>query len=242
MAVIKDGLGGTGLLAVDTATDAARVQDRPIDVGSLGAYQISYTSGTMAAGLGAAAPIFSVRWGDATRTMLVRRLAFMAQNAGTAFTAGLTTFDMIVARAFTVSDTGGAAVVLTTNQAKKRTSFGSSLVTDMRGSTTATLSAGTRTLDTLPMVTAFGAVQATATNFVFFPADNGPMTAAAIAATGNYGACPADLWYPEIGNSWPLVLVQNEGFIVRATVPATGTWRFSIQLEWAEVSATAGYN
>ena len=241
MAIIEGGVS-TALLEVGAATKAARIEARPIDVGALGAYQVSYTSGTMAAGLGAAAPIFSVRWGDATRTMLVRRVSLLAQNAGTAFTAGLTLFDIIVARAFTASDTGGTAVVLTGNQTKKRTSFGSSLVTDMRGSATATLSAGTRTLDTLALATVFGAVQATATNFIFLPASGHPMTAAAIAATGTYGDGGLALLEPEISNSWPLVLVQNEGFVIRATVPATGTWRFNVQVEWAEVLTTAGYN
>jgi hypothetical protein len=241
MAVIEGG-ASAALLDVGAATKAGRYEARPIDVGSLGAYQISYVSGTMAAGLAAAAPIFSVRWGDATRTMLVRRVSFMVQNAGTAFTAGLTLFDLIVARAFTASDTGGTAVSLAGNQGKKRTSFGSSLVTDMRGSATATLTAGTRTLDTLAFANVFGAVQAVATNNLMVPAMDGPMTAAAAAATGNYGNVGLALIEPEISNSWPLVLVQNEGFVIRATVPATGTWRFNVQVEWAEVLSTAGYN
>lgn len=241
MAIIEGG-ASAALADVGANTKAIRKEDRPIDVGSLGAYQVSYTSGTMAAGLGAAAPIFSVRWGDATRTMLVRRVSFLAQNAGTAFTAGLFTFDMIVARSFTVSDSAGVAVVLTGNNQKKRASMGSSLVTDMRGSSTATLTAGTRTLDALPVSTVKGAVQATVTNCFMVPANNGPMTAAGIAATGNYGGRGIDLWWPEIGNSWPLVFVQNEGFIIRATVPATGTWLFVVEVEWAEVLSTAGYN
>jgi hypothetical protein len=35
----------------------------------------------------------------------------------------------------------------------------------------------------------------------------------------------------------PLVLAQNEGISVRATVPATGTWIASFLIKWAEVTA-----
>ena len=101
---------------------------------------------------------------------------------------------------------------------------------------------GTRVPDTVAMATFLGAVQAVATNYVFVPADNGPMTAAAVAATGIYGAAPAPFFEPEIGNSWPVVLTQDTGFIIRVTVPATGTWRFNVNMEWAEVLSTAGYN
>lgn len=241
MAVLEGGASAS-LVDVGSATKAMREEARPIDVGSLGAYQTSYVSGTMAAGLAGGSPIFACRWGDATRSMLLRRVGFMAQNAGTAFAAGLCLFDLVVARAFTASDTGGAQVVLTTNQAKKRTSFGTSLVTDMRGSTTATLTAGTRTLDTLAVATVFGAVEATATNYIFVPSAKPSGTAAAIAATAVSGSRCIDIWFPEVSNSWPLVFVQNEGFIIRATVPGTGTWRFVVEVEWAEIVSTGGYN
>lgn len=245
MAIIKDGLGGTGLLAIDTATDAARVQDRPLDVGTLGAYQISGTSGTMAAGLAGGSTVFSCRWGDSTRTMLVRRVGILAQNAGTAFAAGLLTFDMIVARAFTASDSAQTTLTPTANSQKKRTSFGTTLLTDLRISNTAAITVGTRTLDAQPLATVKGAVQATATNYIFIGdqvSTYAGMTAAAIAATSYGSSRCLDIWFPEIGNSWPLVLVQNEGFIIRATVPATGTWTLTVEMEWAEVASTAGYN
>jgi len=241
MAIIEGGASGS-LVDVGSATKAGRVETRPTDVGSLGAYQICYVSGTMAAGLAGGATIFSCRWGDSTRSMVVRRVSFLAQNAGTAFTAGLCLFDMIAARAFTASDSSGTAVTLTGNQGKKRTSFGSSLVTDMRGSSTAALTVGTRTLDTLAMSTIFGAVHATSTNYLMVPSNNPTVTGTLAAATATGGARGVDFWYPESAMSWPLVFVQNEGFIIRATVPATGTWRFAVEVEWVEIVATGGYN
>jgi hypothetical protein len=34
-----------------------------------------------------------------------------------------------------------------------------------------------------------------------------------------------------------LLLAQNEGFVVRATVPATGTWQFGVTVVWTEVAS-----
>lgn len=244
MAVIE---GGTSAALIDVGanTKALRVEDRPLDVGSLGAYQGSFTSGTIAAGLGAASTVFSCRWTDATRSMLVRRVAILAQNAGTAFAAGLTNFDMIMGRSFTVADSGQTSVLPTGNSQKKRTSFGATLIGDLRISNTGAITPGTRTLDSFPLATVKGSVQATATNYIMVGANVGAsagMTAAAIAATSSGSARGLDIWFPEIGNSWPLVLVANEGFIIRATVPATGTWTLTVEMEWAEVSSTTGYN
>jgi hypothetical protein len=42
--------------------------------------------------------------------------------------------------------------------------------------------------------------------------------------------------------SHPMLLAQNEGFMIRSTVPATGTWAFSVTVEWDEVPKfLAGY-
>ena len=35
---------------------------------------------------------------------------------------------------------------------------------------------------------------------------------------------------------WPLVLGANEGVVIQANMPATGTWTFSLDTEWDEVS------
>lgn len=245
MAIQIQGNSGT-VSEVGANTRGHRTEERPIDVEGLGAYQLAPTSGTMAAGLGAGSTIFCARWTDGTRTCLVRRVSLLAQNAGTAFAAGLVTFDMIVGRSWTVAPSAQTALTpfAVTNTAKKRTSFGTTLfaANDMRISGTGAITNGTVTLDSHPVAVLFGAVQGTATNYVFMPASGHPMTAAAIAATGTYGTRGVDMWAPDIANAWPLVLVQNEGFFIRATVPGTGTWRFSVEFEWVEVTSTAGYN
>lgn len=49
-------------------------------------------------------------------------------------------------------------------------------------------------------------------------------------------AATANLWAPDQSSAWPLELAANEGFIVRATVPATGTWQAQVTVEWSEVN------
>jgi len=46
-----------------------------------------------------------------------------------------------------------------------------------------------------------------------------------------------DLFHANPGGESPLVFAQNEGFVVRATVPATGTWQFGVTVAWTEVTA-----
>jgi hypothetical protein len=238
MAVIEGG-ASAALIDVGAATLAGRIQIRPTDVGSLGSYSIAAESGTMAAGLGAAAPIYSMRWGDSTRAMLLRRVGIQAKNLTTAFAAGLTLFDIIFARSFTASDTGGTSILPTGNSQKRRTSFGTTLITDLRISSTATLTAGTRTLDGAALNHTRGFVPATSVNYPFVGKGSLNIPGASTVA---YNMDWHDLFALDISNEWPLVFVQNEGFVIRATVPGTGTWTFNILMEWSEVLTTAGYN
>lgn len=211
-------IGGTtgAVMEVETNSKASRFTPRPIDVGALGSYSALISTGTMAAGLAAAAPVLSFRWGDASRLALIRRVAFAMTSLGTGFTAGIGFVDMIAARSFSASDSGGTALTLTGNNLKRKTAMGSSLVTDLRGASTATLTAGTRTLDANAMAgLRFGV--SVATNTVMQPT--------------------ANIWAPDFSGEWPLVLAQNEGFVLRATVPATGTWTGDFLVEWCEVAS-----
>ena len=231
-------VGGTsGALAdVDTNTKALKTRLHPTDV--LGSYQLEAVSGSMAAGLGAAATVYSCRWGDASKLMLLRRLAMDARVLGTAFTAGATLFELMVARSFTASDSSGTSITPSGNNQKRRTSMSASVITDLRISSTATLTAGTRTLDSLAVCNIRGHVSATMTSGPLVSMGGGaPMTAVGGAAVSTYVALPVDFFKPDFGGEWPLVFAQNEGFIIRATVPATGVWDFSVTMEWSEVTA-----
>lgn len=239
MAVIEGGQSAA-IADVGSATKAIRYELRPTDVGSLGSYSMANLSGTMAAGLAAASPVYSMRWGDATRTMLLRRLGIVARNAGTAFAAGNHLFELVIARAFTASDSAGTSILPTGNSQKRRTSFGTTLITDLRISSTATLTAGTRTLDAQPINLIRGSVPATQVNYPFLAKNAGPHTPG--ASTVAFSMDWQDLFSLDVSTEWPLVFVQNEGFIVRATVPGTGTWEFGILMEWSEIVSTGGFN
>jgi hypothetical protein len=217
MPIQLQGNGGVVAEVDGTGYRAQRVSLRPLDVGALGHYRASHLSGTMAAGLAANAAVFQFRWGDATRLCVVERFVLdgMAGSA-TAFAAGFAKFDLMVARGYSAQAASGTAVSLTGNNAKSRTSFGSSLVTLAQGSATAALTAGTHTLDAQPIgQISFGIGVVVSVNYlgqVILMGEDAPMR-------------------------HPLVLATNEGLVLRATVPGTGTWQFGCSVQWSEVTA-----
>ncbi len=197
-------------------TRAMRVVSLPLNVEDLGSYSISAETGTIAAGASANAPIFSFRWSSTSKVAVIRSVRIGAASLATGFTAGTTTCGIIAARSFTASDTGGTALTLTTNNAKLKTSFGTTLAGDIRISDTAALSAGTRTLDAQDLTRI------------------GPYTTTNAAQT-NFIPSNTDLYGRDVDGAWPLTLVQDEGFVVRCTVPATGTWKAVISVDWTEL-------
>src|SRR6266403_4234060 len=188
----------------------------PITVGPalLGSYCMGANSGTMAAGLAGGSPVFSFRYG-AANLAIIRKITAEADDITTAFAAGAGKFDLIAARSFTASDTGGTAGTLTGNNGKLRTSFATTGVSDFRVASTATLTAGTRTLDAQPLAS------------IEF----------AVPTSIDTGLLPTTSIYQSAIGESPLVLAQNEGFVLQATVPGTGTWVFSARVCWDEVGA-----
>jgi hypothetical protein len=211
----------TGAGGVDAEVGAGnlalRVQQMPVEFGSLGIYKKSLLSGTMAAGLAGNAVVYSWRWGDATRLGVVQKVTLDGlSGSATAFTAGFGKVDMMIGRSFTASNTGGTAGTLTGNNSKLRTGMGTTLLTDVRIASTAALAGGTVTLDTDPV----GQISLTF----------GVVVSVQYANT-------TILFGEDVGPEHPLVFAQNEGFQLRATVPATGTWQFGVSCRWAEVTA-----
>jgi hypothetical protein len=212
--------GQSGVLGqIDTKHRAARVSLRPLDIGSLGAYRLSALSGSIAATLAAASPLFSFRWTDATRKGVITRMRVGIVVDGNITTAVPIVLEGVVARSFSASDTGGNALTLTGNNNKLSTDMGTTLVGDARIANTGTLSAGTRTLDSQGFGMALGGSGTT----------KGAQPAVAMA----------DLFNPRAGEEQPIVLSQNEGVIVRSvlTGPADGTFRFALDMAWAEMSS-----
>jgi hypothetical protein len=204
---------------VEANTKALRAVIRPDDWGSLGIYSQAGVSGTMAAGLAANSPIFSFRNGNASNFIIVKRVLFSAGNTATAFTAGVCTFNIFRCTSFSASDTGGSAILPGSGN-KLRTSMGSSLLTagnssDIRIASTATLTAGTRTKDAQQLASIVTSIVGTGGTVVVQPG--------------------TPLFDARIGEH-PLILVQNEGFVIEATVPVTGTWTFTVKVDWEELS------
>ena len=217
MALLIQGNSGVVVDAGGSTFRSLKVQQMPLDYGALGIYRKSLLSGTMAAGLAANSEVFQFRWTDATRLCAVRRIVLDGfAGSATAFAAGFAKIDIVPARAWSADGAGGTSATLTGNNAKLRTSMGTPLLGAARIASTAALTVGTKTLDTDPIgQISFGIGTAVSVNYL--------------------GHVP--LFGEDIGPEHPLVLAQNEGFAMRATVPATGTWQFGVTVSWAELTA-----
>ena len=84
---------------------------------TLGAYSIVGKTGSMAAGLTAASPIFAFRWDPATAgtRAIVDRVRVSVASLATGFAAGIGYLEAVAARAYTVTDYGGTAAPTTTS-------------------------------------------------------------------------------------------------------------------------------
>lgn len=210
MAIQVQGNGGT-TQEVDATFRAARVTLRPAEV--IGYYSVSGASGALT-GVAANGAVFSFR-NTGSNLMLVRRIK-MGFVVTTAFTAaqGLD-YQLFRANSFTASDSGGTAL-FTAGQNKHRNAFTNiTSAPDIRISSTAALTAGTRTLETAGMGIAGGAAQA---------------VGAAMS--------PADILEQDSGD-YPLVLAQNEGFIIAngIAMAAGGVIRLRVSVKYAETAA-----
>jgi hypothetical protein len=207
------GFTTANIMEVEANTKAARSVLRPDDYGSLGIYRVGGPSGVVAAAA-VTTTMFSFRYGGAN-LCLVKRVLFSAGSI-LAFAAGVGVFQMFAARSFSASDTGGTSLLPSGNQNKMRTSMATTGMTDIRIATTATLTAGTRTLDT----------NAVGTIVVGIPAVAGTIVVPAGTPLLDQRPC-----------EHPLVLANNEGFVISAVVPITGTWTFGVQVDYLELAA-----
>jgi hypothetical protein len=219
---IKDGLGNiftirmkdiSALLDGSVQRSMIYASLYPLDYGSGGSFQHVAKSGVIAAMMPANSPIYSFRWPAAGMMALIWRIRMMAWTV-TAFSGGLTTFDLFAARNFTASDTGGRAASLAGDNNQLRTDMSASGAA-ISWSDTSALIPGTRTLDLAPMES------------LFTPAPTADNTLFQLEPL---------LLFQKDKSDHPLVLGHNEGFVIRSSVPATtSTWAFSITLEWDEV-------
>lgn len=219
MAIIQSGANSTNLMSVDPTFAAAHMTLRPPE--QTGTYQIAAISGAVA-GVGAGSPVFSLRWAPGTGALCLINSVIVSATVTTGFTAAQELeYGMYVARGFTVSDTGGTQQVVSGNNQKMRTSMGTSLIAsggDMRISSTAALTAGTRTLDSQPMnANSFWALAATAGST--FSNVNIPL-------------------FDRQPGEYPIVLANNEGIVVNniLAMGAAGVVKLVVYVNWTEVA------
>ena len=224
MAVIEGGTSTTQAEVGIANGDAALFNNaKPVPFGALGHYRLAAVTGTMAAALAAAAQFFTFRWTDATRLCIIQEVnvTFLPLTLFTA--ASLSDFGWDMFKATAVSAGGGGTAL--TSFTKMRPTMGASLLgaTDVRISTTAALTALT-TLDTNAIAMGIGARQ---------------RVNPAAATEEQLNPLPYLNFKPDQGaGQYPLVLGQNEGFVLRNRVvwPAAGTGVLKVEMSWCEVA------
>jgi len=216
---------------IDAQRGSQRMSISPLDYTDMsgnvfGYYSAVMRTGNMAATVAANAPLASFRWTSSAAVALILSIRWAQQQVTATATAvaGFPDAEAIIARSFTASDTTGTAVV----PSKMRTTMAASIIGDLRVATTAALSAGTRTLDSVGFAFASAALKVSP--------DIGA-TAATGVAVGN-GTLTQDLYKWDRLGGHPPVLQANEGIILRQSSagPAAGTYNFIFTIEWAELA------
>lgn len=208
-------------LAVDTKHFAARMSQRPMELGVRGSYAIGLTTGLLPAALGANSEIYQWRYVQVgSIVQVLRKVRITAAVSTTAFAAGVPVqIEMRKATAWSVQGTLGTGITFGTD-CKKKTSHASTAMAanDCRVATTAALGAGTKTLDGQACGNVVGQ-PGTAVGAIILPA----MT----------------MWQRDTDDEYPFVFGNQEGFVIRAVaVPATGTWQATVEVYWDEVDTS----
>ena len=128
---------------------------------------------------------------------------------------------MTVARGWTAAGSGGTRLTLTGDNVNLRTTMATSEVNDAGISTTAALTAGTKTLDT----TDIGAISQ-------------GIGTGAITVSVPLNIIPDTKIFEVPPAGHPLFLANQEGFVIRTganAFPAAMTWSFSVWVAWSEV-------
>ena len=205
--------GSTGnVMEVETSFKAARATLRPHE--ALGWNSIGVQTGGIT-GITAGGSVFSFR-NISANPVLVRRIGVGLITTTSFTTAQIVDLGLMMARNWTASDSGGTAIALTGNNGKHRTSLGTPTSLDCRVATTAALTVGTRTLD-----------------------------ANTISQTASWSSNAASLptamdnLLKHDASDYPLVLAQNEGFIIQnlTAMGAAGVLRAYVNMEFSEVTS-----
>lgn len=185
---------------------------------------------TIAAATATAGHVFAFRNAHATTKVYVRYVG-IHYVVTTGFTNGQEVgFDMVVARTWSASHTGGTAIdmggtVTTANQLRVGWPTSCMATGDCRMGTTGALTAGTQTLDPNPVGIISG-----------YPITT---TAGVYISRTQAGNLPVGTLFDARDDQSPLVLGTNEGFIIRNVVlqGAAGVANFRVFAQWEEGTA-----
>ncbi|MFA5377268.1 MAG: hypothetical protein WC455_16075 [Dehalococcoidia bacterium] len=181
-----------------------------------GAYRISLKSGATTV-LNAGDCVWSCRWTSTTLRAIIQKLR-VNWVVTTAFDAAqLLDYGLYFARAFTATDSAGTASTLTGDNCKLDTNFPTTAFADIEIATAAAVTAGTRTLDSQPLVTRNGWATT---------------TAGTVAADPN-----VEYQFGTLDATNPITLRADEGLAlnVLTTMGASGVVRVYVEMEWTEV-------
>jgi hypothetical protein len=178
-------------------------------------YSLSGISGTMAAGLSGGSEVFQFRWASTTRLAVIKSVTIDGLGgSATAFTAGFGNVKLFVGRGSSANGSGGTALTPTVDYNQARSADALTALTDARISSTAALTAATgETLDAMPI---------------------GQYTFTVGTGTNIQLISDRLFLFRSIEYGFPLTLAANEGLVITATVPATGTWQFGATVQWQE--------
>lgn len=217
---------------VDTSAgdQPLHVDVRPPGMGSLGQYVAFGETGSIAAGALTNGELFQLRYTGAN-VVLVHSVVLEYTAVTTAFAAGELSYNVLKATGWSVDGTGGA---LQTPE-KLRTSMAAPTAT-FRVPTTAALGAGTKTLATNMLRKVRGNALSGAASAGGIPMSNFTTSAAVTSGLPQ----PIALYPSPVAPDTivhPIVLIANEGVVVRITQPATGVAIHGVTIRFSEVTA-----
>lgn len=208
---------------------ALKKYTRAVPANALGSYALGLTSGIIPATPLASAEIFQFRWNPASRTKIaaIRKVEVSAAVSTTYFAAGVPVSVFAnKCSAWSAVGTGGSSPTMAAT-GKRDSSMPSTNLADgdcrITGTDATGLGPGTKTIEAnaIAHIVSGAPISSSLSGQVFPP---GTELLRGDVASGDY----------------PLILrpgaaaANAEGLIVRAIAPATGTWRFSINIEWDE--------
>jgi|GEM_PF-3581492 len=206
---------------------AQRVEILQTDFGNTGgAYRLAMLSADLtvvAAATSTAGHIAAFRNASTTLTTVVDAIRVKLWTTVLPTALQQISLGLVMARAYTVAHTGGAAATVTTNNGKLRTSHATLADIGLLCGTTGALTAGTHTLD--------------AQNF----ANSGIYVMAAGAAA--HSATPLELTYAPAPGVGKIILAKNEGIVVvnNILMGTAGKYNISVEVDFHVVDLKSSY-